>query len=135
MSGPEDWYLSAEARWRHLPASEERDRKVQATFLEIRDEAEMVAVRLPELDNTEKSELVDEAVLDAFHRFGCPTTDAADELFDVHVERIYYRLCIKAREAKAEPRVRASLEWRRFMRMPGIREWLGMMPDGTAIGA
>ena len=129
MSGPESWYMSAESRWSHLPNGPDREARIRHTFNEIREEAEAVAVRLPELTNEEKCALVEEAVLDAFQRYGCPTTDEADELFDCHVERIFFRLCIRAREAKSEPRVRSKLLERRLFRGPGVRLYLGLAPE------
>lgn len=129
MTGPESWYLAAEARWQHLPAGDDRDRRVQATFLEIRDEAELVSLRLPELTDDEKRALIDEAVLDVHARYGLPLTDVADELFDLRVEHVYRRLQLRAREQKAPDRVKSKLLERRLLRSPGIRAYLGLAPE------
>lgn len=129
MAGPEDWYLSAESRWKHLPAGPDRDRRVQATFLEIRDEAELVAVRLPELDASEREALIHEAVLDIHARYGLPLTDVAEELFHLRVDAVFARLEVVAREQKAPDRIRAKLLERRVARMPGVRAYLGLPPE------
>ena len=115
MSLP-DWYEAAEARWRHLPAGEERDRCVRRTFRETQEEAELVAVRLPELDESERAALLHESVLDVNQRFGLPLTDVAEELFHVRVDDVFNRLCVMAREQKAEPHVRGQLIARRLAR-------------------
>ena len=110
------WYEAAEARWAHLPAGPHRERLVGATLREIREEAELVAVRLPELDENERVALLQEAVLDAHQRFGMPLTDIAEELFHVRVDDVFARLCVVAREQKAEPHVRGQLIARRLAR-------------------
>lgn len=129
MTGPEDWYLSAEARWKHLPDGPDRDRRVQATFLEIRDEAEAVAVALPELTYEEQMALCDEAFLDAIARLGMPSDDVTEELLQHHRDLVFHRLCLRAREAKADPRIRSKLLERRLFRGPGVRRYLGLSPE------
>lgn len=129
MSGPEDWYLSAEARWKHLPPGDERERRVRQTFVEIRDEAEAVAVRLPELTLEEQVDLCNEAFLDAIARLGMPSDDVSEELIQHHRDLLFHLLCLRAREAKADPRVRSKLLERRLFRMPGIRRYLGLAPE------
>lgn len=129
MSGPESWYLSAESRWAHLPQGADRDRRVRATFDRIRDEAEAIALRLPELDEDERAALLHEAVLDIHSRYGLPLTDVAEGLFAIRVDAVFERLCIVAREQKAPEAMRAKLLERRFMRLPGVRRYLGLEPE------
>lgn len=129
MTGPEDWYTAAEARWAHLPSGNDRDRRVQQTFLEIRDEAELVAVQLPELDDAERLAVLEESVLDIIGRRGLPLTDTEEEMFSHHVDLLFHRLCLRAREAKAPARLRSLLLERRLFRMPGIRRYLGLGPE------
>lgn len=129
VSGPEQWYLSAESRWAHLPSGDDRDRRVQQTFLDIRDEAEAVAVQLPELDDSERVALLEESVLDVLARIGLPMDDTAEEVFAHNVDLLFHRLCLMAREAKAPARQRSLLMERRLFRMAGIRRYLGLGPD------
>lgn len=113
-----EWYEQAQARWRHLPATEERDRRVRATFAEIQAEAELVAVSLPELDNAERMALLDESVLDCISRYGHPGDDdgPSQELFDMRVDELFALLCLRAREQKAPANVRSKLMMRRLAR-------------------
>lgn len=116
MTTPEQWYQSAAARWRHLPAGEERERRVERTFRKIRQEAEWVAVGLPELDAGELEAVLNEAVLSVHARLGLPLNDADEEAFDWHVDDLAARLIVLAREQKAAPRIRGELLERRMAR-------------------
>jgi len=129
MSSIADWYDAAEARWRHLPAGDDRDRRVKATFDAIQEEAEQVALRLPELDAEERCALLHEAVLDVHQRYGLPLTDVEEELFHVRVDAVYTRLCVVAREVKAPAHVQSKLRERRLLRGPGVRAYLGLERD------
>jgi hypothetical protein len=111
------WLDQAEARHRHKPAGEARDAAVARTFARIRDESELVALQLPELTREERLALLDEAHLQTFHELGYPggTDDGIEQaVYDCRVDELFTRLCLRAREQKASPRVRAKLIARRL---------------------
>lgn len=109
------WYRQAEARWRHLPAGEEREQRVQHTFSKIREEHEQT--QLPQLERGRAGQLLEEATLDVFHRAHCwPQTDAEQALFDAEVDELFNRLVLQEREQRAPLTVRARLMARRLER-------------------
>lgn len=129
MTSPADWYDAASRRWAHLPEGEERDHKVQRTFEEIRRESEHIALRLPALSKDEEECLLEEAVLDIWHRLGAPETPEQEEIYHSRVDDLYYRLCLVAREQKAPARLREKLSERRM-----VRKWVALLGDGYRNG-
>lgn len=125
MSGPADWYLAAEARHAHLPQGEERERRVQATFERIRDEAELIALRLPELEADEQKAIREEAVWSVMRDRGCPQTEEELASFTTHANQLLDLLEVQARYRKAPKRVQLQLEKRHFYRMKGVLGYLG----------
>lgn len=110
------WLHAAETRHAHLPPGEARDWRIQRTLRAIRDEAELVALRLPDLDAEERCSLLEEATLDITSRHGFPVTDVEEALFDARVSDLFERMQLAAREQKAPVAVRAKLITRRLMR-------------------
>lgn len=118
------WLEQAEARHQHKPAGEARDAAVLRTFNAIREESELVALRLPELTRDERLALLDEAHLQTFYDMGGYPGGADDSpeqaVYDARVDELFARLCLRAREQKAPVRVRAKLIARRI-----ARRWFG----------
>lgn len=109
------WYEQAEARWRHLPAGDEREQRVRWTFSMIREEYELH--NLPQLDTGKAGQLLEEAMLDVFHRSHCwPETEAEQALFDAEVDELFNRLVLLEREQSAPIAARARLMARRLER-------------------
>jgi len=124
------WLEQAEARWRHLPAGEERELRVRRTFDKIRLEAERVSVRLPQLSRERLVEILEEAHVQAAQWCGVPLSDAAEALYDARLDDLFERLCLLERERLAPPAVRANLHKRRVaLRWDLIRQWRAEHPD------
>ncbi len=121
---------AARARWAHLPAGQERDRRIAETLRDIQRETFLIGLGLPMLDEDELDGLIHEAVADVLAQRGCPATSLEQALFDAHVDALLERLTAQAREAKAPAEVRALLIERRLQRMPGVRAYLGLGRTG-----
>lgn len=107
---------AAVARHAHEPNQEYRDRLIQRTFAEIRDEHELIALKLPPLTTDELASISDEAALQVMYEF--------PELSDAELVGWFEMRCLyleaRAREQKAPARVRGKLLHRRLM-----RRWFG----------
>lgn len=113
------WLEAAKARHRHLPKGAERDRLVAQTLREIQHEAELLKLELPPLTDAERLVLLEEACAELAARDGVPLDDLSEELQDARIDALYARLCLRAREQKASPVVRARLITRRLQRRQG----------------
>jgi hypothetical protein len=123
------WLDAAKARHRHIPKGPERDRLVALTLREIQHEAELQQLELPALTVDERRVLLEEAfaqVTASSYEAACvdgssPLLDEiTEELEDARIDELFARLCMRAREQKASPEVRARLITRRI-----ARRWTG----------
>lgn len=115
----DQWLRQAAARWAHLPAGEDRDRRIQRTAAEVAQEAANVAVALPPLDTWEAEFVLDEAVLDVLHDWmplHDETLHVVQPLIDEAIDRRYRQVSLLAREQAASASVRAKLIERRITR-------------------
>lgn len=115
----DQWLRQAAARWAHLPAGEDRDRRIQRTAAEIAQEAQLVAVALPPLDQWEAELVLDEAVLDVLHDWlplHDETLHVVQPLIDEAIDRRYRQVSLLAREQAASVPIRAMLIERRISR-------------------
>lgn len=111
--------LQAVSRWEHMPECAARNDRILATYHEILAEQELLEIGLPDLSDNERLALWDEALMEAFSHYIATGTEPTDEMAIVLGDKaiaLHQRLCLAAREQKADPKVRTRLVMRRLSR-------------------
>lgn len=110
----------AAARWAHMPAGRDRDRRVRSTYEEIQLEAERLTLCLPDLTAQEREDLWVEAVLYSMEEVCGERLELLEgeaiEIVDLAVAT-WHCWCAQTRAAKDDRTVakRARLEYHRRM--------------------
>jgi hypothetical protein len=101
----DEWARAAAARWTHLPDERERSWRTARTYRDIEREADALTLELPQLDDEARAAVLAMAVERVHAERGEPTAEPGNSqmLFDAHVDLMFEKLLVVAREMAAPP--------------------------------